>query len=186
MKEGIRKNLLNKRLEHKNIKEDSEKIVKKLLSLPEIQNAQTILLYYPHKNEVNVLPLFEILSFKGKRVLFPKTVNEEIHPVAVNSLKDLKKGNFGILEPEGKKTEKEHIDIVIVPAVAFNKKGYRIGYGKGFYDRFLKDFKGLKVGVAYDFQIVDDLPVNEHDVPVDIIVTPTNLIKVNKEDDKND
>ena len=186
MKEGIRKDLLNKRLKYKNAQEDSEKIIKELLSLPEIQNAHTVLIYYPHKNEVNVLPLFEILSFKGKKVLFPKTVNEELHPIHVSSLENLKKGNFGILEPEGEKAEKDYIDIVIVPAVAFDKKGYRIGYGKGFYDRFLKDFKGLKVGVAYDFQVVDQVPHHEHDIPVDIIVTPTRLIKVNKEENEND
>lgn len=182
MKNSIRKQILEKRIQYEYAQQDSEKIIERIL--PFIQDAQNILLFYPHKNEVNLLPLISILQKKGVNVYLPKTSSQDIHPILVESLKNLKKGKFGIPEPEGKEASYEDIDVVIVPAVAFDKKGHRIGYGKGYYDRFLKNFKGLKIGVAYDFQIVDKIPYEAHDIPVDIIVTPTKIIKTKEE--KND
>jgi len=76
------------------------------------------------------------------------------------------------MEPEGEKSSPEKVDIVVVPAVAFDLQGHRLGYGKGYYDRFLKKTKAVKVGVAYDFQIVEKLPAEQHDIPVDLIITP--------------
>jgi len=183
MKKALRNDLINKRLTHKLSEEESNIIINKLINLPEIKKAKYILLYYPHKNEVNILPLFQRL--KGKTLLLPRTDSKDIFPITVNCLKSLKKGKFGIPEPEGSPVEIEKIDVVIVPAVAFDKKGHRLGYGKGYYDRFLKKFKGTKIGVAYDFQVVEKLPKEEHDVPVDLVITPSRIIKV-KEEKEND
>ncbi len=185
MKNSIRKEILELRKQHANAEADSKKIVKNILSLPQIQNSKVFLLYYPHKNEVDLAELFKILTSQNKITLFPKTKDNKIIPIQVNSLSQLKKGNFGILEPEGREFPLEKIDVVFVPAVAFDKNGHRIGYGKGYYDRFLSNFKGIKVGVAYDFQIVDKFPTEPHDVPVDYIITPTKILKI-KEDKKND
>jgi 5-formyltetrahydrofolate cyclo-ligase len=101
---------------------------------------------------------------------------DRLIPVKIQNLTNLKKGYAGIKEPEGKGVPPEKIDIVVVPAVAFYKYGHRLGYGKGFYDRFLKKTKALKVGVAYDFQILEKLPAESHDIPVDLIITPTQII----------
>ncbi|RMD47596.1 MAG: 5-formyltetrahydrofolate cyclo-ligase [Aquificota bacterium] len=179
MKKTLRNEFINKRLTYKLSEKESNIIVKKLINLPEIKKAKYILLYYPHKNEVNILPLFQIL--KGKILLLPRTDSKDIFPVMVNSLENLKKGKFGILEPEGNPVQIEKIDVVIVPAIAFDKKGHRLGYGKGYYDRFLKNFKGTKIGVAYDFQVVEEIPKEEHDIPVDLIITPSQIIKVKEE-----
>lgn len=183
MKESIRKEILNKRLGHRQIEEQSAKIAEKFCSLPEVKNAKNILLYYPHKNEVDTKPLIEKLLKKSDiSVFLPKVSGKDILPVQVKDLSSLKSGYAGIKEPEGSSTDPKELDVVVVPAIAFDKRGHRLGYGKGYYDRFLKRTDALKVGFAFDFQVVDELPVEEHDIPVDLIITPTRVIKTKEEE----
>jgi len=177
MKEGIRKKILDIRNSYKNAERDSISIINKIKSIPSILDKKSFLFYYPHKNEVNLLPLLKELKTLGKLVLLPKVEGKDIIPVIVDDLNSLKKGKFSIPEPEGKSYPTDKIDIIFVPAVGFDKNGHRIGYGKGYYDRFLKKTKGLKIGVAYDFQVVDSIPAEQHDVPVDLVITPTQIIK---------
>lgn len=88
----------------------------------------------------------------------------------------LEKGTLGILEPSGtKEIDKSNIDVMLVPMVAFQYP-YRVGYGKGYYDRYLKDFQGLKIGIAFDMQEVDDYVPNPFDQKMDLIVTETRII----------
>lgn len=88
----------------------------------------------------------------------------------------LEKGTLGILEPSGtKEIDKSNIDVMLVPMVAFQYL-YRVGYGKGYYDRYLKDFQGLKIGIAFDMQEVDDYVPNPFDQKMDLIVTETRII----------
>ncbi|WP_457641399.1 5-formyltetrahydrofolate cyclo-ligase [Persephonella sp.] len=177
MKQKFREELLQKRRKYDRAEEDALKIKERFLQLPEIHRADSILLYYPHKNEVSTLPLIEELLLKAdKKLLLPKVNGDEIIPIPITDLSSLKKGYAGILEPDGISYPVEKIDIVVVPAIAFDINGHRLGYGKGYYDRLLKKIKGLKVGFAYDFQIVDKLPAEPHDIPVDLIVTPTRII----------
>ncbi|WP_457639450.1 5-formyltetrahydrofolate cyclo-ligase [Persephonella sp.] len=184
MKETIRKKLLSERANYKRAVEDSKKIAENFIKLPHLKQAKNILLYYPHKNEVDTRFIIEKLLKSGKFNLFlPKVHKNHLLPVKVSDLSGLKKGFAGIMEPEGEPFPPERLDLVVVPAVAFDLKGHRLGYGKGYYDRFLKKTGSLNVGVAYDFQVVDSLPSQEHDVPVDLIVTPTRIIKT-KEDEK--
>jgi len=155
------------------------------MSLPVLKTAKAVLLYYPHKNEVDTKPIIGKLLQEGKiTVCLPKVVGQNIVPVKVNSLSQLKEGYAGIKEPEGQPCPVEEIDLVVVPAVAFDRKGQRLGYGKGFYDRFLKETDALKVGLAYDFQVVDSLPAEEHDEPVDLIITPTGIINTKEDEQK--
>ncbi len=177
MKDRIRKTILDIRNSYDKVEEDSINVIRNIKSISDLLNKNSFLFYYPHKNEVNLLPLLNELQKLGKIVLLPKVEKNDIVPIVVKDLESLKRGSFGILEPEGEEFPKEKIDVVFVPAVGFDKSGHRIGYGKGYYDRFLKETKGIKVGVAYDFQIVDRIPFEEHDVPVDLIVTPTQIIK---------
>ena len=185
MKHLLRDILLKRREEHKKAEEESKAVVEKVLSLPQLKTARYVLLYYPHRNEVNTLPLIEKLLKLEKTVLLPKVSGKDILPIPVKELTSLKEGYAGIKEPEGNPVPYEVIDIIFVPGVVFDKKGHRIGYGKGYYDRFLKKVKGLKVGLAYDFQIVDEIPHEEHDIPLDVIITPTRVIKI-KEAKEND
>ncbi len=92
----------------------------------------------------------------------------------IRSFDDLQKGTFGILEPKPEAMHlvaPEELDLVLVPGIAFDKRGYRLGYGGGFYDAFLAQTKMVKVGLAFDFQIVDLLPTREEDERVDLIVS---------------
>ncbi|WP_456402214.1 5-formyltetrahydrofolate cyclo-ligase [Persephonella sp.] len=176
MKQLYREELLNRRKRYEHAEEDSERIGESFLQLNEIQRANSILLYYPHKNEVNTLSIIKKLIKSGKKVLLPKVKGEDILPIQIRSLDSLKKGYAGIMEPEGEAFPVEKIDVVVVPAVAFDTSGHRIGYGKGYYDRLLKNVKGLKVGLAYDFQVIEKIPSQSHDIPVDLIITPTRII----------
>ena len=100
-------------------------------------------------------------------------VNLEILPY---NRQTLHLGAFHIEEPDGEDIiPVENIELIIVPGVAFSRKGARVGRGKGFYDRLLADSTAVKVGVAYDFQLVDDIDIEAHDVPVDIVITDKNI-----------
>lgn len=105
-------------------------------------------------------------------------VNLEILPYDESHLE---LGSFHIEEPTGNNTvDPAEIEMVVVPAVAYDRKGNRLGRGKGFYDRLLKNTKATKVGVGYEFQLVDEVPVEPHDVAVDIIITQNSTIIVKK------
>ena len=87
-------------------------------------------------------------------------------------------GAFHIEEPQGDDTvDPDSIELMVIPAVAYDRNGNRLGRGKGFYDRLLASTKARKVGIAYDFQLVDEIPAEPHDVPVDIVITETRFIR---------
>jgi len=118
---------------------------------------------------------------EGKKVYLPKTWLKERRLTfhRVYSFSDLVPGPFGLLEPNPKNEETDlgSLDVMFVPGLAFDVKGYRLGYGGGFYDRMLRETSALKVGVCYSFQLVESLPVEPHDVPVDLILTEDGIIQ---------
>ncbi|WP_129408828.1 5-formyltetrahydrofolate cyclo-ligase [Marinitoga lauensis] len=180
MKDGIRKMMLKKRLNLEKSLYDkysiliTERILKYLNDL----NFKSIAMYYPFRNEVNLLSLIETL--KNKEILFPKVKGKDMNFIKITSLNDFEKGNFGIMEPRGESYNKE-IDIFLVPGVAFDKKLYRLGYGGGYYDRYFSNHKkGFLIGVAFDFQILNELPIFEHDIKMDIIITEKRILKGEK------
>ncbi len=165
-----------KKLHKKEVLERSREIWEKLKELNEFRKAKTILFYYSIKNEVRTdFMIKEVLG--SKKVALPSIKDDFIVPIEVKDLKLMKKGKFGIPEPIGDEISLKDIDLVIVPGIAFDLEGYRIGYGKGYYDNFLRKIVCKKIGLAYDFQIVKKLPRNSYDVPVDIIITETRIIK---------
>ncbi len=178
MKDLIRRRLLTIRKNYKYKAEDSIQITRKILLLPEFRKSKTVLLYYPHKNEVDTRFLIHYLLKENKKFIFlPKVYKNQLKIIKLTSVSQLKRGFAGIKEPEGTEVSPNLIDIAIIPAIAFDLYGYRLGYGSGFYDRFLAGSKMFKVGVAFDFQIMDKLPYDKHDIPVDLIITPTRIIK---------
>lgn len=177
----IRKRALDQRLKEnkKTLQRSGHEIIKKLLITKAFQKAKNILFYMPIKNEVNTKPLIELILKKNKNILVPRVENEQkMNAYKIFSLKDLEKGAFGILEAKKtcKKFRKENIDLVIVPGVAFDINGHRIGFGEGYYDVFLSNIKAKKIALAYDFQIVKNIPDEEHDIKMDLIITPTKTI----------
>ncbi|MDD4352337.1 MAG: 5-formyltetrahydrofolate cyclo-ligase [Candidatus Gracilibacteria bacterium] len=173
-KSEIRQTILVKRdaLNAVEITDLSFKIGEKLLQHPKFQVAQKILLYAAKGSEVQTLDLIEQALKLGKEVYLPKVEGEELRIYGTRGLRDLKGGAFGILEPTlNEELDPADLDLIILPGVAFDQRGYRIGYGKGYYDRLLKKTKAYTIGLSYDFQFIANLPHEEHDVAVDEVIT---------------
>lgn len=146
---------------------------KYFFDLEEYETCKTVMLYSNIKSEVRTDVFAQRLFCDRKRVIYPLTdpLKNEIHPIEITSLSQLERGNFGILEPKGQAVSKEEIDLVIVPGLAFDLFGQRLGYGGGYYDRFLKDFSGLCIGFSYSDCVCYALPGEENDVRVDMLIT---------------
>ena len=155
----------------------SESILSQLEKMTVFREAKTVLLYYPKNNEVDVLPLFKRYKH-DKTLLLPVTHRDRItaHPYEGND--KMHRGKFGIPEPTTPEFQGK-IDVIIVPAVAFDRAGNRLGRGGGYYDRFLKKQPhATLIGVGYDFQLVDEVPVRKHDQKVHRIILPSQTIQV--------
>lgn len=177
----LRNNILavRKSLTPEQMKERSKKVEEKLFGIEQFKKAKTIAFYIPLHNEVETRSMIERALKEGKEVLVPVT-NDEIKMCRFTSFDDLVPGKFGVPEPE-KKTPKDHdAEVVIVPGIAFGLCMHRIGYGKGYYDKYFKKSKAYGIGICHDFQVVDELPRHKHDVPMDLIITDKRLIKPSK------
>ncbi len=152
--------------------------IKMLEKYPEFSDAETVFCYISAHGEVDTYELIEEL-LKTKTVTVPYCVDREGNMIAskITSLEDLKDGKFGIPEPVSpKEFPKQKIDFVIVPGVAFDKDGYRLGYGKGYYDRFLKGISPYKLGVCQKDFFVEKLPHGEYDIKMDnVLITDKSL-----------
>lgn len=146
---------------------------RQLLSLPEFVAASTLALYCPTRNEVFTEEIFACACRVGKRVAYPRVRDAHLEFVAVTDPQALVPGAFGILEPAGEDLVPiTGLDLIVVPGVAFDREGHRLGYGKGFYDRALRHVGStVLVGLCFDFQLVDALPFEAHDVRMDMVVT---------------
>jgi len=151
---------------------DSEKIFNQIESLNQFKQAKVVLAYWSLPDEV--ITHHFIQKWAGdKRFVLPIVVGEALELRAFNGVEKLVTSNsFGILEPKTEElVDPKTVDFAIIPGVAFDKNGNRLGRGKGFYDRFLKETYAFKVAVGYDFQILDEVPVSSFDVPVDMVVS---------------
>jgi len=181
-KEEIRFEMIAKRnsFSKEEIFKKSKRAAENFLALLDVENSFTIGAYVDFKNEVSTRKIIESLSASGKKVFLPVTDFEkaELNFAEFISFSDLIDDKHGVLEPNEKNfISPEGIDLFIVPCVAFDKKGYRIGWGKGYYDKFFdtNSISALKIGLAFDFQLVDSLPYDSQDVPLDIIVTESKV-----------
>lgn len=157
----------------------SRPIIEQLARLPEYAASQCVMLYWSCHNEVHTHDLVRQALKDGKKVVLPRceTENGEIRPYEVKDLsRDLSVGCFGILEPGQRArelTDLSEIDVCVVPGIAFDCNGNRIGRGLGYYDRFLRklDAKTQKIGVGYAFQIVNRIYPTDNDTSIDKVVT---------------
>lgn len=169
----IRENLS---LEEKNLLE--KRIYEKFFNLEIVKNSKTFLSYMDFKNEVPTRKINETLIKLGKTLNLPKIIQGDMVAVLNNNRFEI--GKYGISEPLGERFYK-NIDVIIVPGVAFNRNGDRIGFGKGYYDRFLSEgiYKNsLKIALAYDFQINDEFSGEDFDIKMNIIITDKEVIVV--------
>lgn len=173
----IRKNIISirKNLTSSEILSKSQAIYENLFSLPLINQHQTFMVYKSFKGEVDTNAIIDRLISMQKVVLFPAIIDNfmlAVKPTSNVFVKD----KYGIETPLSY-TNKDTPNVVITPIVACDVNKNRVGFGKGYYDKFFASTPCLKIGICYDFQIVNNLPVNEWDVPLDIIITEKRIIK---------
>lgn len=190
MKKEFRKKVISDRnnQSYESLCKNSSIITQKILALDCIKSAKNIMLYLDFNNEVKTDELIVKLLSLGKTVSSPITIKEEkkLIPSQILDLKDgVKIGAYGIREPKPEcspEVEVKDIDVVIVPAVAYDKDCYRLGYGGGFYDRFIERLRedAITVGIAFDLQIFDSVPKEDHDAQLDYIITESQILTPNK------
>jgi 5-formyltetrahydrofolate cyclo-ligase len=155
----------------------SEQIATAVRTLPEYNNAETILFYVSaKKNEVDTHALIRGALSKGVRALVPVTDfdNNELIVSELKDMSELVPARFGLLEPSEetiRPVDSSLADVIIVPGVAFDRECQRIGFGGGYYDRLLSGGAAVSIALSYEGQMVDRVPTDSHDVPIDIIVT---------------
>ncbi|MBL8994867.1 MAG: 5-formyltetrahydrofolate cyclo-ligase, partial [Spirochaetia bacterium] len=136
------------------------------------RGAASVMVYFSANGEVDLGNAIDSFLGSGKKVLAPKVSGPEILPVQIASRSDLKPGFKGILEPGSAAAFTEAIDVIFVPGLAFDEEHFRLGYGGGYYDRFLAAHRGsFTVGCFYASQFFSELPVEDHDRPLQCIVT---------------
>jgi 5-formyltetrahydrofolate cyclo-ligase len=186
MKQELKDNIFRKRnsLTKTEAEQKSIRIKENLLSLDEFKRSENIMFYISFNNEVDTQNFIkELLRNKGKNIIVPFVVKGEsiLQLSEIKNFDDLEPKTFGILEPKENKILKfnpDNLDLIIVPGIAFDRNGNRIGYGHGYYDRFFKNLKKnvKKIGLAYDFQLVDKIIPHEFDIPMDLIITESRVI----------
>lgn len=189
-KKVMRKEMLENRskLTKKEIREKSNKIKEKLMRLEKFKEAQVIFSFISFGDEVDTHEIIKESLKLGKRVGVPVTIPEG-RKLLVSELydfdKELELGYYDILAPKEeyiREINPKEIDVVLVPGVVFTPAGYRIGYGGGYYDRFFSKNKDIyKIGLCFDMQIADEIPIDLYDIPVDIIITEDRIIDCSKE-----
>lgn len=155
-------------------REASARIFAHLLAMEDFQNASRVFLYVGTAQEVDTRPMLEAMLQMGKRVFVPKTITlGQMEACAMGDLSELTPGRHGILEPADAKraASPDSLDLILVPCLGFNQRGYRLGYGGGFYDRYLPRVKGKRILLAFEQMREEDLPVEDFDVPCEGILT---------------
>ena len=180
-KNKLRRDLLEKRrtLAQSLQEEKSDLILKTLLSEEAFAEASSVALYFPINGEVDTRGIFRKCVELEKKVFFPKTRGSDLVFLRTRNIEELSPGTFLVPEPpeDAECARSDELDLVLVPGVAFDLSGNRIGYGKGFYDRFLKDIpRHIRFGLAYRFQVLESVPSHETDVKTGRIITEDGAI----------
>jgi 5-formyltetrahydrofolate cyclo-ligase len=158
----------------------SDAVAERLLGLAEVRVARTVMAFSSFGSEVQTAGILERLTASGQRIVLPRVADREIEGVEYRPGDPMRIAAFGALEPLGQRiVPPNEIDVVVTPGLAFDRAGYRVGYGSGFYDRFFLRTRSdvVKVGVAFTLQVVSEVPHGWADVPVDLIVTEEETIR---------
>ncbi|PKM77363.1 MAG: 5-formyltetrahydrofolate cyclo-ligase [Firmicutes bacterium HGW-Firmicutes-15] len=178
--EGYRQDLREKMSERRvslsavQVEDYSRLIAAKLNELEPIIHARRIMGFSAIRNEVDLRFFMEAEEVQRKKILLPRVEKSgKLAAVEFESWQSTRPGAFGIMEPTGQVCSLDEIDVVLVPGLVFDAHGYRLGYGRGYYDRFLKLLpkKTFICGVCFEFQVVDDIMPHSGDVPMKWIVT---------------
>ena len=175
-KKELRKILIEKR---KNLPQEyrqhaDAQIFQKIIDSDAYQNSSTVFCFVSTKDEINTHPVIEHALNHGKCIVVPKCIKKGImHAFRIQSIDDLEPGRYGILEPKENcgYVQPQDIDLAIIPCLSCNSKGYRIGYGGGFYDRYLQNQNFIKLIICYELLISEDIPTESFDERADIIIS---------------
>lgn len=160
-------------------------ILEKLFESNLYKNSNNIFVYISFRDEINTIKLIEKAFLDNKNVYVPKVYNSNkiMKAIKIDSLDNLEKNKMGILEPKNDNLsiDKNNIDLIIVPGAVFDEEFNRIGYGGGYYDRYLEEisYKNNKIALAYDFQIISKIEAEDHDIKMDYIITDKRIL-INK------
>ena len=178
-KQELRKQVLAKRdaLTIEQRKKKSNEIAQRLFVLPMFQKSDVVLLYAAFRSEVDTAEIFEAAKRSSKRIYYPKVLGDEMEFYRVEADTDLEAGRWGIFEPKAEEEkryvpkEKERI-CVVMPGAVWDNKGNRIGYGKGYYDKYFSKYPEVyKIAIAFSMQIVPEIQADEFDVKADCVIT---------------
>ena len=160
----------------------SQKIHNRLKQLDIFQNAKNIASYYPIGSEVKTQDIMQEMLGNGKNVCLPKVINGNLSFRKIQGVNDLEKGMFGIMEPKENCPALKEIEVILVPTVGITKNGIRLGYGYGYYDRFLATSQAKTISLTYAKQIVKSIPYTKGDIRIDWIATEEELINSSSND----
>jgi 5-formyltetrahydrofolate cyclo-ligase len=158
----------------------SKKIQYRLKRIYEFKDAQKIGLYYPIGSEILTQDIIQELLSDAKEVFLPKVIGDKMEFRKITDFSSLERGSFDIMEPKDGCQADNKLDIIIVPTVAITPKGVRLGYGHGFYDRFLAENKTTTISPTLEKQIVKNIPKTEHDQIIDWIVTEDKILQTQR------
>ncbi len=156
----------------------SDDIQKKIIGMDEFTKANTVAVYHSIGSEVRTSKILDKVLQMNKKLVLPKVVDGTTIVFAhVKDLhSDLEVGKYKIMEPKDHCEQIENIDLVLVPGIAWDRQGYRIGYGHGYYDRYLAKLQSVSIGLTYDFQLFDEVQHGKNDFRVNMIVTDKRII----------
>lgn len=189
-KKLLRQQTLTKRdtLTWLEVQSKSQEIAQRLFMLPEYHKAQTILIYLAFAKEVATQAIIMTAWQEKKRILVPvcQTSDKSLLISELRNFNELTSGTWNIPEPKKdylRPREPQAIDLAIIPGLAFDLRGSRLGYGAGYYDRFLSKLTPTcpKVALAYEFSLIEFFPTEPHDIPMDYIITEVATYKINTE-----
>lgn len=171
-KQALRQLIRQRKQQHS--ASESAAVIARLKENPRFSLARTLLLYSALPDEVQTQPLLDQLTAEGKTVLLPHVMSDtDMELRRYTDITDLQKGAFGIMEPIGEVfTDYATIDVAVVPGMAFDRDGHRLGRGKGYYDRFLARIPHVyKIGLCFAWQLVDCVPTDANDIMMDCVVS---------------
>jgi len=158
----------------------SDKMQKKLKKIYAFKNAQKIGVYYPIGSEILTQNIIQELISNGQEVFLPKVIDEKMEFRRITDFSSLEKGSFDIMEPKDDCKVNNSLDVILVPTVGISPSGVRLGYGHGFYDKFLAEHKTTTISLILEKQIIKNIPKSEHDILMDWVVTEDRMFETQR------
>ena len=158
----------------------SKKMQKRINKVYAFKDAQKIGLYYPIGSEILTQDIIQELISKGKEVFLPKVTRENMEFRKIEDFGSLEIGNFDIMEPKEDCKVENNLDIIVVPTVGISPTGVRLGYGHGFYDKFLEGKNTTTISLVLEKQIIKNIPKSDHDINMDWIITEDRMFQTQK------